>query len=194
MIQLLLSNCNHPTTMVMFIITRLDAIMDPISMNEVAKSHWIFCERFRMVLTYAITNVNHEPQVKLAEIDTLSQIFTWPQMWSQVKAFCKTSPQCQLPIKQAEADPWTEVVHVDMMGPHSVTTPSNKLSLLVFTAINPATGWFECVEVPNKESFTVMEACNNHWLCRYPRPQKIRFNNRTKFKSVFQEICSSYGL
>jgi hypothetical protein len=43
---------------------------------------------------------------------------TWPQMWSQVKAFCKTCPQCQLwkrkrpqysklPIKEAEADPWT---------------------------------------------------------------------------------------
>jgi hypothetical protein len=93
--------------------------------------------------------------------DTISQVFTWPQMWSQVKTFCKTCPQCQLwkrkhpqygklPIKEAKADPWTEV-HVDMMGPLSVTTPSKKLSLLVFTAINPATGWFECIEVPNKE-------------------------------------------
>jgi hypothetical protein len=49
--------------------------------------------------------------------DTISQVFTtWPQMWWQVKAFCKTCPQCQLwkrkrpqygklPIKEAEADP-----------------------------------------------------------------------------------------
>jgi hypothetical protein len=28
--------------------------------------------------------------------DMISQICTWPQMWSQVKAFCKTCPQCQL--------------------------------------------------------------------------------------------------
>jgi hypothetical protein len=117
-------------------------------------------------------------------------------MWSQVKAFCKTCPQCQLwkrkcpqygklPIKEAEADPWTEV-HVDMMGPLSMTTPSKKLSLLVFTAIDPATGWFECVEVPKKESFTVMEAFNNHWLSRYPRPQRIRFDNGSEFRSVFR--------
>jgi hypothetical protein len=98
-----------------------------------------------------------------------------------------------LPIKEAKSDPWTEVVHVDMMGPLSVTTPSKKLSLLVFTKMDPpATDWFECVEVPNKESFTVMEAFNNHWLSQYPRPQRIRFDNGTEFKSVFQEICSSY--
>jgi transposase InsO family protein len=81
-----------------------------------------------------------------------------------------------------------------MMGPLSVTTPSKKLSLLVFTAIDPATGWFECIEVPNKQSFTVMEAFNNHWLSRYPRPQqRIRFDNGTEFKSVFREICSNYA-
>jgi hypothetical protein len=137
----------------------------------------------------------------------ISQVFTWPQMWSQVKTFCKTCPQCQiwkrkhpqeygskLPIKEAKADPWTEV-HVDMMGPLSVTTrQSKKLSLLVFTVIDPATGWFKCIEVPNKESFTVMEAFNNHWLSRYPRPQRIHFDNGTECKSVFQEICSNYGL
>jgi transposase InsO family protein len=64
----------------------------------------------------------------------------------------------------------------------------------VFTAIDPATGWCECIEVPNKESFTVMEAFNNHWLSPYPRPQRIRFDNGTEFKSVFQEMCSNYGL
>jgi hypothetical protein len=69
-----------------------------------------------------------------------------------------------------------------MMGPISVTTPSKKLSLLEFTVIDPATGCFKCVEVPNKESFTVMEAFNNHWLSQYPRPQRIRFDNGTEFK------------
>jgi hypothetical protein len=81
------------------------------------------------------------------------------------------------------------------MGPLSVTTPSKKLSLLVFTAIDPAPGWFECIEIPNKESFTVMEAFNNHWLSQYPRPQRICFDNHgSEFKSVFREICSNYGI
>jgi IS30 family transposase len=111
------------------------------------------------------------------------------QLWKR-----KHPQYSKLPIKEAEADPWTEV-HVDMMGPLSVTTPTKKLSLLVFTAIDPATGWFECIEVPNKESFTVMEAFNNHWLLsQYPRPQRICFDNGTEFKSVFQEMCSNYGL
>jgi hypothetical protein len=39
-----------------------------------------------------------------------------------------------------------------------------------------------------------MEAFNNHWLSRYPRLQRIRFDNGSEFKSVFQEICSSYGI
>ena len=50
------------------------------------------------------------------------------------------------------------------------------------------------MEVPNKQAFTVMEAFNNHWLSRYPRPRRIRFDNGSEFKYVFREMCTNYGL
>ena len=127
----------------------------------------------------------------------------WPKMAQQIQDSCKTCPTCQkwkrqrkkyghLPPK--EADPWTQV-HVDMMGPLTVTDVNlKKRSFLAFTAIDPSTGWFECVPVPNKQSFTVMDAFHNAWLCRYPRPLMIRFDNSTEFESVFEEMCESYGL
>ena len=68
-----------------------------------------------------------------------------------------------LPPKEAEADPWAEV-HVDMMGPLTVRNPTKKHDFLCFSAIDPATGWFECLPVPNKQAFTVMDALHNNWL------------------------------
>jgi hypothetical protein len=66
-----------------------------------------------------------------------------------------------LPAKEAEADPWTQV-HVDMMGPLTVRDSTGKSKpFLVFTAIDPATGWFECVPVLSKDSHTVLNAFNN---------------------------------
>jgi transposase InsO family protein len=136
---------------------------------------------------------------------TIGQHFTWPKMHEQIRAYCKTCPVCQkwkrqrkkyghLPAKEAEADPWTQV-HVDMMGPLTVRDSTGKSrAFLVFTAIDPATGWFECVPVLSKDSHTVLNAFNNNWLCRYPRPRMIRFDNGTEFKSVFEEMCENYSM
>ena len=137
--------------------------------------------------------------------NTIGQWFTWPKMSEQIRWHCKSCPTCQLwkrqrkkyghvPAKEAESDPWTQV-HVDLMGPLKVTDASStKHSFLAFTAIDPATGWFECVPLPNKESYSVMEAFHNAWLCRYPRPQSIRYDNGSEFKSVFEEMCDNYGM
>ena len=39
-----------------------------------------------------------------------------------------------------------------------------------------------------------MEAFNNTWLCCYPQPQMVRFDNGSEFKSVFKQMCNNYGL
>ena len=135
---------------------------------------------------------------------TISKNFTWPGLASKVKSYCKTCKQCQLwkkkrkkygelPNKDAEATPWDEV-HVDLMGPFTVRTPKKTHKFLCFMAIDPATGWFECIQVPDSYAFTIMEAFNNVWLCRYPRPRLVRYDNGTEFKSVFKEMCHNYGL
>jgi hypothetical protein len=39
-----------------------------------------------------------------------------------------------------------------------------------------------------------MEAFNDIWLCRYPRPQMVRFDDRNKLKAEFMQMCRNYGL
>jgi hypothetical protein len=54
-----------------------------------------------------------------------------------------------LQTKETEADPWTQV-HIDLVGPLPVQTPSGTKYLSALTCIDPATGWFEMIEVPDK--------------------------------------------
>ena len=55
-----------------------------------------------------------------------------------------------LPEKQAEVDPWN-VLCVDLIGPYTIKRKGKeKLALWAVTMIDPATGWFEIAEIPNK--------------------------------------------
>ena len=39
-----------------------------------------------------------------------------------------------------------------------------------------------------------MEAFDNTWLCRYPRPQYIGYDNGNEFIEVFKEMCKIYAI
>ena len=71
------------------------------------------------------------------------------------------------------------------------------------TMIDPATGWFEIVKIPTfdlkeliigndeyiyKSSARFNQLFNNTWLCRYPRPHKVLFDNGYKFKGDFTPL------
>jgi hypothetical protein len=60
--------------------------------------------------------------------------------------------------------------------------------------IDPVTGWFEVTDIADKNASTVMEAFNNTWLTRYPRPQYIGYDNGSKFKAQFKQMCDNYGI
>ncbi len=83
---------------------------------------------------------------------------------------------------------------MDLVGPFTIRTPKEKYKLLALTCIDPATGWFEVVELPNKKVRTVIDAFNNAWLTRYPYPKFIRFDNGNEFKALFKEMCDNCGL
>ncbi len=136
--------------------------------------------------------------------ETIHQWFNWTGLRRDVRAFCKTCKKCQLSKKarrkyghlqekEAESDPWTQV-HIDLVGPWAVQTPSGTRYLSALTCIDPATGWFEMIEIPDKTAESIMEAFNDIWLCRYPRPQMVRFDNGNEFKAEFMQMCRNYGL
>jgi hypothetical protein len=39
-----------------------------------------------------------------------------------------------------------------------------------------------------------MDTFQNIWLCRYPRPIQVTFENSSEFKSVFKETCDNLGI
>jgi transposase InsO family protein len=39
-----------------------------------------------------------------------------------------------------------------------------------------------------------MDAFHNKWLCQYPRPIQVTFDNGSEFKSVFKEMCDNLGI
>eukprot|EP00804_Cyclotella_cryptica_P016226 CCRYP_005714-RB/>CCRYP_005714-RB protein AED:0.39 eAED:0.51 QI:0/-1/0/1/-1/0/1/0/152 len=90
--------------------------------------------------------------------------------------------------------------------------------------IDPATSWFEIVELPvsqlhepdiptstkghrstdthiqpkqpyfDKSSATVGNIVNRIWFSHYPHSQYIIYNNGSEFKLLFETLCDSYGL
>ena len=121
-----------------------------------------------------------------------------------MRTFCQTCKQCQLsktsrkkyeklPPKQAEVDPWKRV-NVDVVGPFTVTTPTKTHKLQALTMIDPTTRWFEIKDLVTVDSEKVMNAFHNTWLCRYPRPKEIGFDNGSEFKKLFKEMCDNFGV
>ena len=64
------------------------------------------------------------------------------------------------------------------------------------TMIDYATGWFEIVQLPegNKSSAQISQLFNNTWLCRYPRPKEVIFDNGSEFKMHFSSLLKDYGV
>ena len=137
--------------------------------------------------------------------------------------FAKTYKTCQqfknrktlyrhlLPKNIKELKP-LDLVHVDLIGPYSKSIRPHYLggaimqkddSLTCMTMIDPATGWFEVVEIMtfdldeltagndeyiDKSSARVSQLFNNTWLCRYLRPRKVVFDNGSEFKQDFTPL------
>jgi hypothetical protein len=82
--------------------------------------------------------------------------------------------------------------------------------------IDPASSWFEIVELPvitqlrrqivngkelltadkifDKISDCIAKLVNKTWLCRYPWCPYLIHDNRSEFKLHFEYLCKSYGI
>ena len=80
----------------------------------------------------------------------------------------------------------------------------NNAGLTCRTMINPATGWFDIVEIPtlyldedttgndeyiDKSSTRVTQLFNYTWLYIYPRPHQVVFDNGSEFKIRLQSFA-----
>ena len=61
------------------------------------------------------------------------------------------------------------------------------------TMIDVATRWIEILPYSNNKSNIVLFIFNREWICCYPRPRIIIFDNGTNFSSEFHELLLSFG-
>lgn len=61
--------------------------------------------------------------------------------------------------------------------------------------IDPATGWFEMRQIPNKQADEIANIVEQTWFTRYPWPTQIVFDRGTEFMAEFASTCrNEYGL
>ena len=162
--------------------------------------------------------LNHPGATRLE--NTIKQTMMWPGLSNHCKVHCKKCKNCQLnkkkrdkyghlPAKEAETTPW-KTVCVDLVGPYTILNNDKALTLTAMTMIDPVTSWFEIVQVPtylyadpktgktelrtDVTSARISQLFNNNWLCRYPRPTYVIYDNGSEFKLHFKSLCEQYGL
>jgi hypothetical protein len=91
-----------------------------------------------------------------------------------------------------------------------------QIDLMALTMIDPASGWFEIVELPIVEQLCwqtvngkglliadeifdkildcIAKLVDKTWLCRYPRCCYLIYDNGGEFKLHFKYLCESYGI
>ena len=136
---------------------------------------------------------------------TITQHLIWPGLYAEVEKHVSKCKACQLykgqkkkyghlPVKDVEHHPW-KTLCVDLIGPYTVRTKKGQQSLHAMTMFDPATSWFEVVEIPNKKAVTCANLVENTWLCRYPRPKQCIFDNGSEFLGAeFANTLDSYGI
>ena len=155
--------------------------------------------------------------------ETLVAVMYWPGLRADVRRHVKSCDRCQkgkrrsrkyghVPPKIADQVPWQKVC-VDLIGPYTIKGLDGKImDFMCLTIIDPATGWFEIVELPtilkiekklgkvtekvviDKSSAEVARLFNRQWLSRYPRAKYITYDNGSEFKLHFEELCDSFNI
>ena len=184
-------------------------------------------ERLRMVVPEPLQKravqwyhhyLQHPGHTRLEE--TLRATMTFPGMRTLVRRHTKYCQSCQLnkrrslkygklPEKRVISSPW-EALCVDLIGPYTLKGKDGTvIDFMCLTMIDPATSWFEMVELPLKEiekengqkeetfdktSKQVARLVYTSWFSRYPRPRFVIYDNGSEFKLHFQDLCESYGL
>ena len=143
----------------------------------------------------------------------------WPGLRKDVRSFVKTCKTCQvqkrkkqkfgkLPTKQVIDKPW-EYLCVDLIGPYTLKGKDGSVvDFMCLTMIDPASSWFEIVELPvkdilptddktkeayfDKSSEMISLLVNKCWFSRYPRCKNIIYDNGSEFKLHFETLCNKY--
>ena len=144
--------------------------------------------------------------------DTICQHYAWPGATKTInevvrKCSCQMNKitgqhnYTHLPFTTNRRDnPWYDI-HVDMVGPWTITVTNEETGKRIEEKIQALTcsyaslGWLEIIQCDSKTSFHVSKKFDSHWLCRYPRPNRVIYDKGWEFTGCeFQELLNSYGI
>ncbi len=135
---------------------------------------------------------------------TLAQHYCWRGLRSTVQRVCRACTVCKrlkpkygkygkLPPKQPETIPW-HTLCIDLIGPYTFGKKKNEVHLHCLTMIDPATGWFEITEIPNRQADYVANALELTWLTRYPWPTEVIMDRGREFAAEVRDtLHNEYG-
>jgi len=155
------------------------------------------------VITWYHNNLNH-PGINRT-FETINMHFTYKGLKRLVQDHVASCPICIkqkssnkqygcLPPSTAIYRPW-ECVHIDLFGPWTFQCNAGKdHQLRAVSIIDSGLRWVELHEYSSKASEDISLIFDREWLCRYPRPRMVVFDNGTEFTSEFHELLDSYGI
>ncbi|POM79175.1 Pol protein [Phytophthora palmivora] len=133
-----------------------------------------------------------------AMLKTMQNTLTWTGMARDVVKYVRSCLICtknkhptvkhgKLSEKTVVTRPWFEVA-IDPIGPYG------KQKLSAVTMIDTTTRLAEMQAVADAFSDETSYLFDRLWLCRYPRPGRVMYDQGTEFKKEFVELLESYGI
>ena len=145
--------------------------------------------------------------------ETIRQTFYVRALDKKVKECVKSCEICQeskitaarpvgkVPLRTVRSTTPFEIVRIDLCGPWTVdvecTKPPKTLkrSVHAVTITDDATSWPEIEYIEEKSAKYIARKFDGSWLCRYPRPKTVIYDNGGEFTGAeFQELLASYGI
>ena len=137
----------------------------------------------------------------------MRQHFTFIGLKPRVERTCKACNVCRslkkryrkyglLPPRTPQCIPW-HTLCIDLIGPYPFGNEKKGtlVKLHCLTMIDPATGWFEIVEIPNKRADFIANLLEMNWLTRYPWPTEIVMDRGKEFAAeVSKTLRDEYGI
>ena len=129
---------------------------------------------------------------------TLGQHFTWSGIRNTTRRVCKACRVCKetkhgpkrcgiMPPKDPEVIPW-HALCVDLIGLCKIGKGKKQTILHCLTMIDPATGWFEIAQAPNRRADEVSNVLEMTWLTRHPWPTEVIMDRGREFAREVREM------
>jgi hypothetical protein len=157
--------------------------------------------------------------------ETMRSVMYWKGMQRTIRSYIKSCKSCQVnkrhsqkyghvPPKLVITTPW-EALCVDLIGPYTLNgKDGSSIDFMCLTTIDPATSWFEIVELTkiqretsgskatnkntkeadmtlDKSSAQISNLVYKIWFSRYPRCRYLIYDNRSEVKLHFRALCDS---